>query len=295
MGSDADSLETMREEDNVPAEANPFIVPRDIDVTLHTHIKRSVAFGNDLSDVAGNLTINDGTAVLDQMGFVCKAATMQLTAIYRSPRPNNLFAAIDFHLLDIDIDQLIDMIPSIDTLVPMLKAFKGKANFHLAAQCALDAFYHPKMSTLFGAAAINGKDLVVLDNESLATMARLLQFKNWREKDNNIGVDSISVEAQVVRRNITVYPFLLNLHNYQLCIGGHHSLDNKCNYHLELLKCPLPARLAIDVTGNISKPKIELGKVMYADLYKPEEKDYLSDYTLRVKNLVRQNLEANVR
>ena len=193
------------------------------------------------------------------------------------------------------IEELLEMIPSIDTLVPMLKAFKGKANFHLAAECALDAFYKPKMSTLLGAMAINGKDLVVLDNESLASMARLLQFKNWREKDNNIGVDSISVEAQVVRKNITVYPFLLNLHNYQLCISGHHSLDNKCNYHLELLKCPLPARLAIDVTGNISKPKIELGKILYAEMYKPEEKDYLSDYTLRVKNQVRKYLEANVR
>jgi hypothetical protein len=49
------------------------------------------------------------------------------------------------------------------------------------------------------------------------------------------------------------------------------------------------------VTGNISKPKIELGQVMYSDMYKPEEKDYLSAYTLRVKNQVRQYLEANVR
>ena len=295
MGTDEDTLQQQRMEDNVPAEANPFIVPKDVNVRLNTHITRCVAFGNDLNTLGGSLTINNGVAVLDQMGFTCKAARMQLTGVYKSPRVNNLFTGLDFHLLDIQIEDLLDMIPSIDTLVPMLKAFKGKANFHMAAECALDAFYKPKMSTLLGAAAISGKDLVVLDNESLASMARLLQFKNWREKDNNIGVDSISVEAQVVRRNITVYPFLLNLHNYQLCIGGHHSLDNKCSYHLELLKCPLPARLAIDVTGNISKPKIELGQVMYSDMYKPEEKDYLSAYTLRVKNQVRQYLEANVR
>ena len=295
MGTDEDTLAQQRAEDNVPAEANPFIVPKDVNVRLNTHITRCVAFGNDLNTLGGSLTINNGVAVLDQIGFTCKAARMQLTGIYKSPRVNNLFTGLDFHLLDIQIEELLDMIPAIDTIVPMLKAFKGKANFHLAAECALDAFYKPKMSTLLGAAAINGHDLVVLDNESLASMARLLQFKNWREKDNNIGVDSISVEAQVVRRNITVYPFLLNLHNYQLCIGGYHSLENKCNYHLELLKCPLPARLAIDVTGNISKPKIELGQVLYADMYRPEEKDYLNDYTLRVKNLVRQHLEANVR
>ncbi len=295
MGSDEDTLARQREEDHVAKEANPFIVPKDVNVRLNTHVTRCVAFGNDLNDLAGSVTVNDGIAILDQVGFTCKAARMELTGVYKSPRVNHLFVGLDFHLLDIDIEELLDMIPSIDTLVPMLAAFEGKANFHLAAECNLDAYYHPKMSTLIGAAAISGKDLVVMDNATVAQMAKLLQFKNWREKDSNIGVDSISVEAQVFRKEIIVYPFLLNLHNYSLCIGGQHTLDNKCNYHLELLKCPLPARLAVDVTGNLSKPTISLGKVRYADLYNPEKQNALEARTLQIKRLVRQSLEANVR
>lgn len=295
MGSDEDTLQQQRVEDNVPKEANPFIVPKDVNVKLNTHIDRCVAFENDLNDLAGSVTVNDGVAVLDQIGFTCKAARMELTGVYKSPRVNHLFVGLDFHLLDIQIEELLDMIPSIDTLVPMLAAFEGKANFHLAAECNLDAFYKPKMSTLIGAAAISSNDLVVMDNATVAQMAKLLQFKNWREKDNNIGVDSISVEAQVFRKEIIVYPFLLNLHNYQLCIGGRHTLENNCNYHLELLKCPLPARLAIDVNGNLKKPNISLGKVQYADLFKPEKQNQLEARTLEIKRLVRQALEANVR
>ncbi len=295
MGSDEDTLQQQRVEDNVPKEANPFIVPKDVNVRINTHVTRCVAFGNDLNELGGSVTVNDGTAILEQVGFTCKAARMQLTGLYRSRRVNHLEIGLDFHLLDIDIDELLDMIPSIDTIVPMLSAFSGKANFHMAVNGALDAFYKPKMSTLVGAAAISGNDLVVMDNSTIATMARLLQFKNWREKDNNIGVDSISVEATVLRKEIRVYPFLLNLHNYQLCIDGRHSLENDCNYHLELLKCPLPARLAIDVAGNISKPQISLGKLMYPDLYMPEPSNKLSARTLEIKNLVRQALEANVK
>ena len=295
MGSDEDTLQKQRQEDNVPKEANPFIVPKDVNVKLNTHINRCIAFGNDLNQLGGSVTVNDGVAILDQIGFTCKAARMQLTGVYKSPRVNHLFTGLDFHLLDIDIDELIDMIPSIDTLVPMLSAFKGKADFHLAAECNLDAFYKPKMSTLLGAAAISGKDLVVLDNQTVASLARLLQFKNWREKDNNIGIDSISVEATVFRKEIEVFPFLLNLHNYQLCIGGRHTLDNNCNYHLELIQCPLPVRLAVDVKGNLSKPQIQLGSVQYADLYRPEKHYNLQARTLQIKKLVRQALEANVR
>ena len=295
MGSDADTLEQMRQEDNVPDDANPFIVPRDIDVTLHTHIHRSVAFGNDLNDVAGALTVKDGTAILDQIGFVCKAATMQLTALYRSPRPNNLFCALDFHLLDIRIDELLQMIPTVDTLVPMLAAFNGNADFHLAAETYLDAFYKPKMGTLLGSAAITGKDLVVLDNNSIAQIAKLMQFKSWKDKDDKIKIDSLSVELTCFRKEIEVYPFLLNIGKYQLCAAGKHNLDNVCNYHVELLKNPLMAKVGVDIKGSLSSPKISLGEVRYADLYRPQKQGVVEKRTLELKNMIRQALEANVR
>ena len=299
MGSDADSLEAMRKEDSVPAEANPFIVPRDVNVTLHTHVKRSIAFGNDLHDVAGALTVNDGRVVLDQMGFVCKAATMQLTALYRSPRPGNLFAAIDFHLLDIQIDELLDMIPAVDTLVPMLSAFDGNANFHLAGESYLDAYYRPKMPSLKGAAAISGKDLVVMDNNDLATIAKLMRFKSWKDKDNKIKIDSLSVEMTCMDEGhgseIEILPFLLSMGSYQICISGVQGVNMDCSYHLELLKNPLLAKVGVDVKGSLKSPKISLGKVRYADLFRPKYQGVAEKKALEIKNKVRQALEANVR
>ncbi len=299
MGSDKDSLEAMRKEDAVPAEANPFIVPRDVNVTLHTHIKRSIAFGNDLHDVAGALTVNDGRVVLDQMGFVCKAATMQLTALYRSPRPGNLFAAIDFHLLDIQIDELLDMIPAVDTLVPMLSAFNGNANFHLAGESYLDAFYHPKMSSVKGAAAISGKNLVVMDNSDIATIAKFMKFKSWKDKDDKIKIDSLSVEMTCLDdghgTEIEVLPFLLSMGSYQICISGVQGINKDCAYHLELLKNPLLAKVGVDVKGSITHPKIKLGKVIYADLFRPKRHGVAEKRALEIKNKVRAALEANVR
>ena len=295
IGTDKDSVEQMRQEDNVPKDANPFIVPKDVDVTLHTHIKRCIAFDNDLNDVAGAVTVKDGSAVLDQIGFVCKAATMQLTAVYESPRPSNLFVALDFHLLDIQIDELIDMIPSIDTLVPMLKDFNGRANFHLAAETFLNANYQPKMSTLIGAAAIDGRELTVMDNKSVAQIAKLMQFKSWREKDNKLLIDSLDVELTCFRKTIEVYPFLINVGKYQICASGKHSLDNKCGYHLELLKNPLMAKVGIDISGDLSSPKISLGQVRYADYYRPDKQGVVEKQTLSIKRRLKQALEKTVR
>lgn len=299
MGSDPDTLEAQRKEDAVPAEANPFIVPKNVNVTLHTHIKRSIAFGNDLHDVAGALTIKDGRVVLDQMGFVCKAATMQLTALYKSDRPGHLFTALDFHLLDIQIDELLDMIPAVDTLVPMLSAFNGNANFHLAAETYLDARYQPKLPTLKGAAAITGENLVVMDNKDIATIAKLMRFKSWKDKDNKIKVDSLSVEMVAMDDGhgceVEIFPFLLNVGSYQVCISGLQGVDKSCNYHLELLKNPLLAKVGVDVKGSILSPKISLGKVLYADLFRPKKQGVAEKRALEVKRKVREALEANVR
>ena len=294
-GTDPDTLEQMRQEDKVAKEANPFIVPRDVNLTLHTHIHRSLAFGNDLGDVAGALTINDGTAILDQIGFVCKAATMQLTALYKSIRPNNLFCALDFHLLDIQIDELLDMIPTIDTLVPMLAAFEGNADFHLAGEGYLNARYKPKMSTLLGSAAISGQNLVVMDNNSIAQIAKLMQFKQWKDADNKIRIDSLSVEMTCLRKEIEVFPFLLNIGKYQLCASGKHNLSGDCGYHIELLKNPLLAKVGVDVRGTLKKPQITLGEVRYADLYKPDKRGEVEKRTLEMKRRVREALENNVR
>ncbi|MBQ7711547.1 MAG: hypothetical protein IJT39_06955 [Bacteroidales bacterium] len=289
LGTDKDTLEAQKLE--APATANPFIVPKNVDIAFNTHIDNCLAFGNKLSHVGGGLTVNDGVVVLDQMGFVCKAARMQLTGVYKTPRFNHLFVGLDFHLLDIQIDELIDMIPTIDTLVPMLKSFKGNADFHLAAETYLFADYKPKYSTMLGAAAISGKDLVVLDNETFDKISSLLMFKKKTENK----IDSLDVEMTVFRNELEVFPFLLSMDKYQVCVAGRHTLDNNCNYHLELLKCPLPVRLAVDVKGDLKKPKISLGKVRYAELFKPEKQNKVQERTMEIKRQVRQALERNVR
>jgi hypothetical protein len=270
-------------------------VPLDVDVTLHTHIKRCIAFDNDLNDVAGAVTVKDGVAVLDQIGFVCKAATMQLTAMYKSPRPSHLNVALDFHLLDIQIDELIDMIPTIDTLVPMLKDFNGNADFHLVASTYLNARYEPLMSSLRGAAAITGKDLTVMDNKSVGQIAKLMGFKSWKEKDNKLVIDSLDVELTALNSIIEVYPFLLNVGKYQICASGMHSLDNHCGYHVELLKNPLMAKIGVDIKGTLSDPKISLGSVRYADYYRPEKQGVVEKQTLELKRQLKEALEAKVR
>ncbi|MDY5969562.1 MAG: AsmA-like C-terminal region-containing protein [Bacteroidales bacterium] len=291
MGNDQDTLIQQRLEDNVAKEANPFIVPKDVDLILHTRIREALAYGNNLQDLAGDVRIKDGVAVLDQVGFVCKAARMQLTGMYRTPRVNHIFMGFDFHLLDINISELIDMIPMVDSLVPMLSSFDGHANFHLAAETYVNAFYKPKMSTLRGAMSITGDSLVVLDTKTFETISKYLLFK----KGTKNVIDSLDVQMTVFRKEVEVFPFLLTMDKYQVCAAGRHNLDNNYDYHLEILKSPLPMRLALDVKGVMPKLGFSLSKCRYAELFKPEKRNDVQEQTLKLKRMIRESLEANVK
>ena len=273
------------------SEPNPFMVPKKVNITLDTHIKKAIFGNTDIENLGGRLTIKDGEAILEQMGFTTDAAEMQLTGIYRSERRNHLFAGLDFHLLNIDIAKLIDLVPAVDTIVPMLSSFAGRAQFHIAAETYLRADYSPKMSTLRAAAALEGKDLVLLDSETFSTIAKYMMFN---KKTENV-VDSISVEMTVFRNEVDLYPFLISMDKWQAVLSGRHNLDNSFNYHISLTDCPLPTRLGLDVKGTFDDLKFALVPCKYKALYKPEKQGATEKQTLALKKIISDSLKDNVK
>ncbi|MCQ2329250.1 MAG: AsmA-like C-terminal region-containing protein [Paludibacteraceae bacterium] len=284
------SSEETKQEEQMPDEDNPFMVPKGVDIALTTIIKKAIFNDNELRDVTGKLTVKDGILIAEQMGFTSEAAEMQLTGIYRSERKNHLFCGLDFHLLNIDIHKLIKLIPSIDTIVPMLKSFEGNAEFHLAAETYLKSNYDIKFSTLRGAAAIEGKDLVLLDNKTFSTIAKYMMFN---KKTKNI-VDSLSVEATLFRNEVDIYPFLVSMDKWQAVLAGRHNLDMSFNYHISLTDCPLPARLGLDITGTFDDPKFKLVPCQYKALYKPNKRGAVEEQILTLKKQIADALKANV-
>ncbi len=280
--------EEQKTKDSTTAEASPFLVPLGVDVALNTHIKEAVVFNEVAHDLKGKLYIKDGTLVLDEMGFVCNAAKLQLTAMYRTPRRNHIYVGFDYHMLDIDIAELIHMIPQLDSVVPMLRSFKGAAEFHLAAETYTNAKYELKPSTLRGACSIFGKDLVVMDNATFSKISKLLLFNKKTENK----VDSISAELTVYKKEIDVYPFCVSLDNYMVALGGRHNLDMTFDYDINVLS---PIYLGVNVSGNIDDLKIKLAKCKFAKDFKPHFHGKVDEESANLRKMIRESMRKNVK
>ena len=276
--------------DTIVKEDDPFMVPLGVDITLNTLIENAVAGDMKLSNIGGGLTVKNGVMVLQEMGFTSNAATMKVTAMYKSPRRNHLYLGFDLHLLEIDIAEMIDIMPELDTLVPMLSSFAGNAEFHFAAETYLKSNYEMKVSTLRGATAIHGKDLVILDNATYKKLGRLLGFK---DKENN-KIDNLNVEITAFKNEIDVYPTLIAVDKYQAVVGGRHNLDMTFDYKLGMSN-PWPfRRLGIIISGNMDDMKFKLKNKKNIGLENPKGKDqdvHLIEESLRLKKMIYESLK----
>lgn len=284
--------------------SGPIMIPKGIDLTLYTNLSEVDFNNHTFNNVGGDISIKDGVIILQELGFSSKAAEMQLTAIYRTPNVEDRFMELDFHLLDIEIDELIDIIPAVDSVMPMLKAFSGKAQFHLAAQTYAEADYktygplYPELSSLIGNAVIEGANLKVLDNEMFDEIKRKLLMS----KDAKPVIDSLDVEIQILDGNVDVYPTRIKMDRYEAILSGRHNIDAglNCSYNISLVKCPLPIRLGVTISGplediaNFPVRHVKVGRAKYDKLYSPE-KGKAEEAIMRRKNAILEAGRANVR
>ena len=269
----------------------PYMVPKKIDVILNANIRLATMGVDTATNIRGAVQVHDGILLLDGLTFDTPAARMQLTAMYRTPRKNHLFLGIDYHMMDVEISELLTMIPDIDTLMPMLRSFGGRGEFHIAAETYLDSLYNIKKSTLRGASSIKGNNLVLMDGQTFSEIAKKLRFNKKTENK----VDSLSAEFTIFRNEIDIYPFLIVMDKYKAVIAGRHNFDMTFDYHVSVVDCPLPLKLGVDIKGNTDNLSYKLAKCRYAQYFRPSSRHEVESKQLELRKMIRETLAEKVR
>lgn len=251
--------------DSVPSEMKLFVIPRNIDFELQTDLKKAIFEKMLFENVHGAVDIKNQAIHLEDLSMRALDADMKAVMVYKAGSPRGGYAGFDFKIRNINIAKLVDFVPALDTIVPMLRSFKGRVMFDVAADARLDSAMNIRIPTLRSAIHIKGDSLVLMDGETFAEISKMLMFKNKKE---NV-FDSISVNVTVHDGNVTVYPFLVEIDRYKAAVGGEQGLDMNFNYHISILKSPLPFKAGVNISGNLDKMKFRIGKAKYKDAVTP--------------------------
>ena len=265
MASPSDSIES--EQDTTSTDLSLFVVPENFDFELSTKLKR-VRYGKMIfENVSGDVDIKNQAIHLKNLSMTSIGAKMKSMLVYQASEKEKGYVGFDFQLRNVDISRLVDFVPSLDSTVPMLRSFEGVVDFNVTAETALDSCLNIKIPTLRSAMFISGDSLVLMDGETFAEISKMLMFKN---KKRNV-FDHIETNITIEDGNVTIYPFLLEIDRYRAAVGGTQGLDMNFDYHISILKSPVPFKMGINITGNLDDMKIRLGKAKYKDAVSPVE------------------------
>ena len=268
-----------------------FVVPKFLDLTLHTNAKKIDFKDLKLEDVKGEVVIRDQSINLSDLCMSSNIGSGDLTMVYTTKTDQEATMGFELSLNDILVERLISLFPDIDTLVPMLRSFEGMVDCQMTATCKADSTMSVLLPSVNASCYLSGKNMVLLDGETFTEISKTLMFKN---KKRNM-IDSIAVDLAIHDNKIEVFPFLVEMDRYKVAVGGTHNLDMTFDYHLSVLKSPVPFKLGIDIKGNLDDFKFKIVKCKYKDFLKPTKQAELDSTRRNVREEIRETIRKQIR
>ncbi|MDO4462791.1 MAG: AsmA family protein [Bacteroidia bacterium] len=254
-------------------------ISKRINFTLNTEAKKIKWSTLALRNVKGVANIVNRTLHVTNFMFEMGSGRAITTFSYRpSRRKKN--ASIDWFTRweRADIGDVVKA-SGLDTVMPMLQPLRGLVDCYVGAQVTIDSTLTPDLSSARISAHLGAQQLTLLDNETFAHISKILMFKN---KKRNV-IDTLSMNILVDSGKIEIPPFVLSMDRYRACVGGSQDLEMNMNYHVSILKSPLPFKAGVDIFGTPSNLEYDITKAKLKKYATDEVQKQNDDRSLAIR------------
>lgn len=262
-------------------DAGPLLIPTNIEATLRLNARNVIYSDFLFNNLRGSVEVFDGSLNMRNLSARTDVGAVDLTALYEGLTPADLNFAFGMQVRDFRVGRFLDLVPSLDTIMPLLSDMDGVINGEIAAHARLDSVMDIVVPSLNAAVTLSGDSLVLLDAATYRKIGKWMLFKH---KERNV-IDSMTVRLVVQNSMMQLYPFVFNIDRYRLGVYGNNDMDLKLKYHIAVLKSPIPFKFGINVSGTPEKLKIRLGGAKWDE--KSAMRTFAISDTVRV-NLVKQ-------
>ncbi len=267
---------------NTSSSSAPILIPSNIEANIGMNAANILYSDLVMKNLKGDILVYDGAVNLHNLAANSDAGSMSLSALYSAPNTREMQFGFGMMLDDFRIEKFLSLVPAVDSIMPLIRDFSGTVDADIAATVRLDSTMNFELPTLDAAIKLKGDSLALINPETYRTLGKWLRFKD--KADNKI--KHMEVECIVRDNKMELFPFTFNIDRYKLGVVGYNDLAFNFNYHISVLKSPLPFKFGINVKGNPDKYKVRFGGAKLKDGSSTFTSMALVD-TVRV-NLVRQ-------
>ncbi len=274
-----------------PGRSSPVLIPVNIDANLKIEANHLLYSDLNMQDMGADVLVYGGGVNLHNLKAYSDAGDLSLSAIYSAPKVADMQFGFGLDVKDFNIAKFVRLVPAIDSITPLMHDFSGMIGANIAATCSLDSGMNIALPSLNAAIKIQGDNLAFIDPEKYRTLGKWLGFKN--KADNTI--HNLSVEMTVADGLMRVYPFTFNIDRYRLGVYGYNDIDMNFNYHLAVLKSPIPFKFGVTIKGDPKKYKVRFGGAKFDENTAIESVNIVNDARINLIDQIEGFFKRGVR
>lgn len=239
----------------------PLLIPTNIDGRVTINSKNVLYSDLLLHDLKGQLLVFGGGVNLHDLSAKSDAGNVSMSALYSAPKADDMKFGFGLQLKEFKIERFLKLVPAVDSIMPLMRDFSGIINADLAATVDIDSTMNMVLPTLDAAIKLSGDSLAFINPETYKTLGKWLRFRD--RADNTI--KHANVEFLVRNNMMETFPFTFDIDRYRLGVVGSNDLALNFNYHISVLKSPLPFKFGINIKGNPDDFKVRFGGAKFKE------------------------------
>ena len=209
----------------------PVKIPENIDFLCKSKIKSLRYNTYNISNVLGEIHINDGELAIENASLEMLDAKFVLNGKYNSREISKPIFNFDFGIQNLDIQKAFVAFKSVKSLAPMAALMKGNLNSKLTYYGAFDRDFNPILNSITSLGSLNIAKATMEGGEVLALLSDQLQLTKLKRFD----MQNLLLNFMINKGEVIIKPFKTKWNNYGIeLLEGVTGLDKNMSFHLKL-------------------------------------------------------------
>lgn len=207
-------------------QSEPFRVPKNLDITLNTDVKKIDYDNITLLNTKGKVVIRNGKADLRGLSFNTLGGTVAMNGYYDSSKETMPKLNYDLNVQNIVVKDAYTAFGTVRKLAPIAEKTEGKASIQMNVSGSMASGTEVNYNSLNGGGRLTSQSLKITGTETLNKVAQVVKinaFKNPEVKDVNLSFKFMNGRVHVQPFDVKIGPVAAN-------IFGSHGFDETMDY-----------------------------------------------------------------
>ncbi|MDR0798499.1 MAG: AsmA family protein [Dysgonamonadaceae bacterium] len=235
-------------------------IPKNLDFNLTGNFKQVIFDNLDLSNVAGQLLVNNGKVTMKNLAMNALGGKLNINGSYdtgKNPQKPEVSLALD--IKDVSFVQTFKTFEMVQKMAPIFENMAGNFSTTFNMTSTLGADFMPDLATLAASGLLQSNDVAVSNVKVLDGLASALKNESLK----NLKVKDLKLPFTISDGRVNTKPFDVKLGDGTMNLTGSTGLDQTIDYTAKInlagkLANQYLNNLSVKIGGTFTNPKINV-------------------------------------